>query len=247
MRAIFTALGFLSRIPVPGTGQIDDQEFSRAVIFFPLVGALIGLINAGLFMLLDPWMPRPVITVCIITLNLIVTGGMHFDGLLDSCDGLFSGRSRERSLEIMRDSRVGAMGVLAGIIDLLFRYSLLSVLPAEQLPGLLIAQAVVSRWVMSAAVQNFPYARPEGGLGQAFHHHKNSLYTLGGAILAILILVLVTRWQGAMVGTATAALGLLTAGFIGRKLGGLTGDIYGGLNELSEIMFMLIWLGVNSI
>jgi len=96
MKAILTALGFLSRIPVPGSGQVDDQEFSRAVIYFPLVGALIGLINAGVFMLLDPWLPRSVTSIVVVTVNLIVTGGMHFDGLMDSCDGLFSGRSRER-------------------------------------------------------------------------------------------------------------------------------------------------------
>jgi adenosylcobinamide-GDP ribazoletransferase len=246
MRAILTALGFLSRIPVPWTGQVDDQEFSRAVIYFPLVGALIGVINAGAFMLFDPWLPRPVTSILIITLNLILTGGMHFDGLLDSCDGLFSGRSRERSLEIMRDSRVGAMGVMAGIIDVIFRYSLLNVLPAEQLPGLLIASAVVSRWVMAAAVENFPYARAEGGLGQAFHQHKNIIYTLISTVLAILIMLAVIKLQGVLVGIAAAILALLIAGAIGHKLGGLTGDIYGGLNELSEVLFLLIWLGANA-
>lgn len=247
MKAILTALGFLSRIPVPGTGQVDDQEFSRAVIYFPLVGALIGLINAGIFMLLDPWLPRSVTSIIIISVNLILTGGMHFDGLLDSCDGLFSGRSRERCLEIMRDSRVGAMGVMAGIIDLLFRYSLLVALPAEQLPGLLIAQAAVSRWVMAAAVQNFPYARSEGGLGQAFHRNKNVAYIFISSLMALLIALAASHWQGMLVGIVAGGLAWLTARVISGKMGGLTGDIYGGLNEFTEVLFLLIWLGVNSI
>jgi len=171
-----------------------------------------------------------------------MTGGIHFDGLMDTCDGIFSGRSRERILEIMRDSRVGSMGVMAGIFNVMLRYSVLMELPGTILPVLLITQAATGRWVMSMALHFFPYARKDGGLGQGFGADKKLLYVILSSLLALLIIFLANGAAGIIIAVLVAAFSLFMACWVAGKLGGLTGDVYGALNEVSENVFLLLWL-----
>lgn len=242
MQVFLAALGFLTRIPVPGDGEVDSHGLSQSIIFFPVVGGIIGAANAGLYLILEPFIPRTVLSVLIIALPIFLTGGIHFDGLLDSADGLFSGRSRERSLEIMRDSRVGSMGVIAGILNVMLRYSVLNALPGAILPGLLITQAVTGRWVMSLALHIFPYARKEGGLGQGFTEEKGIINITLSTLLAITIICLTNGPTGIVIALIVGGLSLLVAVWAARKLGGLTGDVYGALNEVAENIFLLLWL-----
>jgi len=176
-------------------------------------------------------------------LPIFLTGGIHFDGLLDSADGLFSGQSRERSLEIIRDSRVGSMGVMAGILNVMLRYSVLNTLPGAILPGLLITQGVTGRWVMSLALRLFPYARKDGGLGQVFTEEKGIINITLSTLLAIAVMWLANGPTGIVIGLTVWGLSLLVAVWAARKLGGLTGDVYGALNEVAENIFLLLWLG----
>lgn len=171
-----------------------------------------------------------------------MTGGIHFDGLLDTADGLFSGRSRERSLEIMRDSAVGSMGVIAGILNVFLRYSILIELSGAVLPALLVAQAVTGRWVMAIAVYLFPYARKEGGLGQGFAAEKKVINIILGSLLALAIILFVNGAPGIGIALTVVGLCLLIARWVARRLGGLTGDVYGFLNEAAENAFLLFWL-----
>lgn len=227
-------------------GSLDSRIFSRAIVFFPVVGGIIGIVNSGLYLLLKQLLPLEVLAVVLIALPIFMSGGMHFDGLLDSCDGIFSGRSRERSLEIMRDSRVGSMGVIAGILNILLRYTLLVSLPVALLPALLITQPVTGRWVMSIAVHFFPYARKEGGLGQGFNENKRVLFIVLSTGLAFLIAFAVSGLSSVGTLALTGFLSLLIALWAANRLGGLTGDVYGGLNETGEILYMMIWLlGLN--
>lgn len=242
MNAFLVALSFLTRIPVPEASNFDARSLSKSTIFFPIVGGIIGAINAGLYLVLQPFLPMPVLAVFIVAIPIFMSGGIHFDGLLDSCDGLFSGRSRERSLEIMRDSRVGSMGVIAGILNVMLRYSVLIELPGDMLPMLLITQGVIGRWVMSMALSFFPYARKEGGLGQGFSEGKKIIYVIFSSGFALLITVLINGLAGIYIALIVAGLALLIAIWVMRKIGGLTGDVYGALNEAAENIFMLLWL-----
>lgn len=242
MNSFLTALGFLTRIPIPGDGgNIDSGTLSKSIIFFPVVGAIIGTVNAGLFILFHSYLPRPVLSVFIIALPIFMTGGIHFDGLLDTCDGIFSGRSRERSLEIMRDSRVGSMGVIAGILNVMLRYSILLELPASIIPVLLIAQAAAGRWAMALGLHFFPYARKDG-LGQGFTAEKKIFYVALSSLLALLIALLITGTPGLLIVLIVGILALLIACWVKGKLGGLTGDVYGALNEVSENIFLILWM-----
>jgi len=243
LNPFLVALSFLTRIPVPGEGgNFTTNSLSRSTIFFPVVGGIIGAVNAGLYLILKPILPISVLAVFIVALPIFMTGGIHFDGLLDTCDGLFSGRSRERSLEIMRDSRVGSMGVIAGILNVMLRYSVLIELPGAVLPVLLITQAVTGRWVMSMALHFFSYARKDGGLGQGFNEGKKIIYITLSSGLALLITLIINGVAGIMIALIVGSLSLLIAIWVVGKIGGLTGDVYGALNEVAENIFLLLWL-----
>lgn len=244
LRAFITALSFLTRIPVPGiNSNFDIYSLSRSIIFFPVVGGIIGAVTAGIYLILEPFIPLSVLCIFIVAIPIFLTGGIHFDGLLDTCDGLFSGRSRELILEIMRDSRVGSMGVIAGILNIALRYSILMELPGTIMPALLITQPVIGRWVMSMALHFFPYARKEGGLGQGFNENKNTLYIILSSLFTLLIMIIISGVNGIFIAVIVGCISLIIAScWVVRKIGGLTGDVYGALNEFAEILFLFLWL-----
>lgn len=243
MNSFTAALSFLTRFPVKvHNADTDAHILSKSIIFFPVVGGIIGVITAGVYLALEPFLPKTVLSVIILLLPLFMTGGLHFDGLLDTCDGLFSGRSRERTLEIMRDSRVGSMGVIAGIFNVLLRYSVLMELPGTLLPVLLVAQPVTGRWIMALALHFFPYARKEGGLGEGFTAGKKPIYISLSSLLALVIILLTNGWNGVLIAIMAGLLSILIAVWVAGKLGGLTGDVYGALNEATENIFLLLWL-----
>ncbi|MDD2585886.1 MAG: adenosylcobinamide-GDP ribazoletransferase [Syntrophomonadaceae bacterium] len=242
MKAFQVAVSFLTRIPVLGVGNVQSNTLSKSIIFFPIVGGIIGAVIAGVYLLLEPFVPRSVLSVFIVAVPIFMTGGIHFDGLLDTSDGIFSGRSRERSLEIMRDSRVGSMGVIAGILNVFLRYSVLIELPGAILPMLLITQPVTGRWVMAMAVYFFPYARKEGGLGQGFTTKKEISNIIISSLFALVIILVANGISGIVIALIAVSVALLIACWVAGKLGGLTGDVYGCLNEVAENIFLLLWL-----
>lgn len=179
---------------------------------------------------LPPWAASSVI----VTASIILTGGLHCDGLADTFDALASGRSKEEMLAIMRDPHIGVMGTLAILCAVLLKVSLLSTLDASTRNMALILACSFSRWSMVAAIATCPYARDNG---------KAKAFTDGfGAKKFILSTVLMTVILGGMISTATFGAILIagTTGFvfirhIRRRLSGLTGDTLGALNEITEI------------
>lgn len=255
LAACAAAFQFLTRLPVPVTLDYNDALFRRSVIFYPLVGAVIGLLVGSVGWLLQGWLAPGVTAALLLALWVAMTGGLHLDGLMDTADGIFSYRSREKMLEIMKDSRVGAMGVIACVLILLCKWTLLQQwLPLSwrgSLWGLPLA-ALWSRWYMVVAIAFWPYARQDQtgsnrlgaffrGLG-AKHLILHSGLALGlscffiwliGESLLSSILIL-----GAVVIGCTVV-GVWLSVFISRKLGGLTGDTYGAINEVLETFLLL--------
>ncbi|AIQ16437.1 MULTISPECIES: adenosylcobinamide-GDP ribazoletransferase [unclassified Paenibacillus] len=252
------AFQFLSRFPVKGGGDFSRDLLRRSVVYYPLVGAAIGgsaaLCAAGAAWLLPAW-PAAVITLI---LWVGLTGGLHLDGWMDSADALLSYRSRERMLEIMKDSRVGAMGVLACVLLLLLKAALLAAFieggTYYELP-LLLLPPVWSRWYMVRAMARYPVARGNEGLAASFaelqpRQERRALLT---AALLSLAAAAAPLALGAASGTwpqhlaaaclapvAAVLCGHLAARRISSRLGGLTGDVYGALNELLEVALLLL-------
>src|SRR5215472_10652299 len=136
---LVAAIQFLSVLPVPGSAQLfrtdrAEAELIIGSLYFPLVGLLLGLILSLLAILSGPYLPSLALAALLVVVNIWLTGGLHLDGLMDACDGLFGGRNPERKLEIMRDSRVGSFGVLGGVSAILLKFALLASTSLHQLP-----------------------------------------------------------------------------------------------------------------
>lgn len=257
MHPLGAAFQLLSRFPVPVEIPFNNKVLRRSVVCYPLVGLAIGLALAGAGLGLSRLLP-PVPAAALVTgLWVMLTGGFHLDGLMDTADGVLSHRSREDMLAIMKDSRVGAMGAAACVLQLLMKFALLEGLLEsgwQNGVALLPAVAIWSRWSMGAAVAWWPYARSGGGLGAL-------LSGFGGRQLAVCTVLAagLSAGTGVLGGEAiqtgmvlALALGLPALGFsvvlarrLASRLGGLTGDTYGAINELTETFLLLVILAAG--
>ncbi|RPI86828.1 MAG: adenosylcobinamide-GDP ribazoletransferase [Chloroflexi bacterium] len=234
----FVALQFLTVSPALIRRIFTPQEMGQATACFPLVGALIGGLILATSLLLDLIFPPFVRAGLVLALWVGISGGLHLDGFLDSCDGLFGGFTPEERLEIMKDERVGAFAFAGGFLLLLLKFSALSSLPAGTV-GLLIAP-IISRWVISTAIFAFPYAR-EKGLGRAMKDHMTAWQVVISAVLMLAFVVWLAGWLGLAAAGAAVLLMGISAAFILRRIPGLTGDSYGALNEIVELGVLLLF------
>ena len=230
------SMQFLTLAPPLIRRPLEMEELGRAVGYFALSGAVLGALLAGLNSLLGRFLPGGVTAALLLAIWVFVTGALHLDGFLDSCDGLWGGHTPEDRLRIMRDERVGAYGLAGGVLLLLLEYAALVSL-ADRMPALLLAPTL-GRWSMSLAMVAFPYARPQG-LGRAMKDHATWGRVALATAVALLVAWVVLRWRGLIV---VAVAGMVTWGgarYAQRRLLGLTGDIYGAICVLVELTTLL--------
>jgi adenosylcobinamide-GDP ribazoletransferase len=236
--APIAALQFLTVAPPLVRRMFTAWEMGRAVGFFPLVGALLGLLLAGLNWGLGRAFPAGVSAVLVLAAWVLASGALHLDGFLDACDGLFGGHTPESRMAIMRDERVGAFGVTGGVLLLLLKAAALTV-ASDPVAALLLA-STLGRWGMALAIVAFPYARP-AGLGRAMKDHAG----WREVALATIIALPVAWFAGGWIGLAAVALAgvvvLSVARFALARLPGLTGDIYGAMCEAVEAAVLLLF------
>jgi adenosylcobinamide-GDP ribazoletransferase len=237
MISLLTAFQFLTTFPAIIRRVFTAQELGRAVGFFPLVGLGLGGIFYGLAIGLQVIFPSQVVAIFLLAAWLLFTRALHFDGFLDTCDGLFGGFTPERRMEIMRDSRVGAFGVAGGGLLLLAKYAAIVSLP--HLTGLVLAP-VFGRWVLSMAIFAFPYAR-EKGLGRDMKDNVRWPQVILATGITLLVGWLFAGWTGLLAFLLSGLVLWLGAGFILRRIPGLTGDSYGALCELAELAVLLFF------
>ncbi len=229
------ALQFSTIAPPLVKRLFADQELGNAVAFLPYIGIVLGAILGAAQMGLASLFPTSVAAAMTLGLWLLLTGALHFDGWLDSCDGLFGGYTVERRLEIMRDSRVGAFGVAGGGALLLLKFALLSSLDIPFVS--LVLAATLGRWAMTIALVGFPYARKQG-LGTTMKAHANWTHISFANVAVVVVLWAFTGLTG-LVYLGFALLGLLAfSGLCMLKVKGLTGDSYGAICELTETLVL---------
>jgi adenosylcobinamide-GDP ribazoletransferase len=244
------ALEFLTTLRLRRVPQSDPVSLARSLPWFSLIGLLIGLLIAALDTVLWRVLPEPALAALLITVLVIVTGGLHLDGLADTCDGLGGGATVERRLEIMRDSRTGSFGVIGVVLVLLLKWSALMSLQGDARLAALIAVPALSRMALAAAIVVYPYARPEG-LGKHFHAQANVWSVAINVVVPALALFLLQGIAGVLLIVAAFAFVLLGGAYIKSRIGGLTGDSYGALVETGEAVLLLVavasakigWLG----
>jgi adenosylcobinamide-GDP ribazoletransferase len=233
------ALRFLTIVPPLVRRQLTSREIGQAVGWFPAVGVLLGTALAGVDYVLGFLFPAGVSAALLLVTWVLVTGALHLDGFLDTCDGLFGGRTPDARLRIMRDERVGAFAVLGGILLFVVKYSCLINLADRTIA--LIVTPTVARWGMGVSVVAFPYARPEG-LGRGMKDHAGWRQVVLASITAILTATLAARWLGLIIVAVAAVTTITAAAFVLRRLPGLTGDTYGALCELLEALTLLAFV-----
>jgi adenosylcobinamide-GDP ribazoletransferase len=236
------ALQFLTLVPPIIRRAFTAQEMGRAVGYFPLVGAMLGALLALLDRGLCVLFPASISTVLVLAGLVLATGALHLDGFLDGCDGLFGGYTPEKRLEIMRDERVGAFGLAGGVLLLLLKWSAL-VAVTDRAVALILA-LTLSRWAISLAIVAAPYARAKG-LGRAMKDHTGNSQIVLSTVLALVVAPFAGRWLGLIAVLASMLTTWLTVRFALRKIPGLTGDLYGAISELVEVVVLLIYAGAG--
>lgn len=239
LRGFLIALTFLTRLPLPAPKvEVSSEEFSRSYRYYPLVGLVIGLLLWLLAKALTLYFPPIVVGAFLLVAELMLTGGLHLDGFMDSMDGLLSARSPERILEIMKDSHIGAHACMALTGLLLLKFSLLASLTSTQF-SILLVMPMLSRWVFQIGVVGFPYARSQG-LGKGIHEttHWIAFLCSGGVVLGISFIL--AGFAGLIAFGICVITVTLWAARISSLLGGLTGDLYGAIIELSEVVCLLV-------
>lgn len=247
MNNFITGLQFLTRIHIAKQSEWLPENFGRSVKYFPIIGAVLGIILVFIHHALTEYLPYSgiflpphVLAILLIIFNILLTGGLTCDGFMDTMDGIFSGRSKDRMLEIMKDSRVGANGVMAFVLLILLKWSLIMDIPLQGLPTALFMMPLVSRFAMVVGITAFPYARPDG-IGKAFAQYagKQTLYI--SSVLTLLLVI--PLGKQAMVGLAAVLIvTALFSNYVKKQIGGLTGDVYGAVTEIAEIILLFIFL-----
>jgi len=239
----FTALRFLTVLPLGR--QTRSEVVGRSLVYFPLVGLLLGLLLAGLYWGLEDVLPISVVSGVLLVFLVLITGATHLDGFIDTCDGLVAGKTPQQRWEIMRDSRVGAFGVVGASCLLLLKYASLAGLPESSRMGALVLMPVLGRWAVVGSIAAFPYARPEG-LGRAFKDQATWLTVAVATIVALALSVGFLRLTGLAIMFGVGLVTLALSAILKRKFAGLTGDTYGAVIEVGEVTSLILAIALPS-
>lgn len=228
----------LTVIPMPLLPEDFDRPAGQAAAYYPLVGLILGFLLAGVDQVFARFLPQPLAAALLLAIWVGLTGMLHLDGFMDSCDGLLPPREPARRLEIMRDSRVGAFGVVGAVLLLLVKFNGLAALPGpERWPGLVVIPAL-GRWAMTWAMGRYPLARAEG-LGLFFGRGLGRRQVALASLITVAATLSLFGLSGLILIAVTWATATLVARLAVARIGGLTGDVYGAMCELTEMVILI--------
>lgn len=208
------------------------------IAYFPAVGVALGATTAALDAVLSLVLPLPIVAAADLAFLAIASGGLHLDGLADAADGLFHGRDRDARLSVMRDNRIGAFGAAALTLVLLLEFSALSLPPSADRAATIVTAVTLSRAAMSFAVGAFPAARTDGLAAWVRTGVRPRDVAAAGVTAGIVVGVLSPSPLVA-VGVALGVMAIVGA-FAARRIGGLTGDVYGAIGEIT--FALVLWI-----
>ncbi len=246
MTGLRSAVGFLTILPV---APRDAGGLATARAWFPVAGLLLGAILAAIDLAMHSGYPLftqdfpqfpPLLSAAILTVILaVLTRALHLDGFMDCCDALLGGFDRDRRLNILRDSHVGAFAVVGVVSIMLLKVAAIMALAPTARFWVILVFPCLSRWAMLLAMELFPYIR-RPGLGTPFLTRGGRLQLAGGLLATLVIVVALTGPSGlALLATATAVAWAIGA-WASKLLGGVTGDVYGAVNEVAEVSVLAL-------
>jgi adenosylcobinamide-GDP ribazoletransferase len=244
VKGFLYALQFLTIIPIKIREDVGEKELGRSTAFFPLVGAVQGAILVSANLIFSRFLPQDVASALLLTLLILMNGGFHLDGFADTIDGIAGGDTKEKRLNIMKDSRIGAIGVVAIVLLLLLKFLAINSLATYHSPhttnSILFLFPVMGKWSMVPMAYWADYARPIGGLGRAFTEHTGPGELLTATFFTLAFSAILLGWKGLIcAGIILIAVFLCTL-YFKKRLGGVTGDVFGFQSEISEVIFLVI-------
>ncbi len=237
MKEFVIILQFLTRIPININLKVDEEDFFRGVIYFPLVGFIIGMFVVSAYYIGFKLSGRMLGAVFAIIIEILITGGLHLDGLADTFDGIYSNRSKDRILEIMRDSRLGTNGALALFISLILKLVLINSFAVPIIYSILLLMPVFSRLNMVLAFRLAKPARKQG-MGNLFIGKVDKRQFIVALIIAIITSLIYIKLI--VVAILLLLFTILYVRYMTYKIDGMTGDTIGALCELSELLYLLL-------
>jgi adenosylcobinamide-GDP ribazoletransferase len=237
VKSFLAALQFLTIFPWPRRGDRSAGEIAEGAACFPLVGLILGAVLAGANALLEPFVPAALLSVALVALLAWLTRGFHLDGLADTFDGLGAGGERERVLRIMDDTHTGVFGLLAIVLVILFKVRAIELMDAERWRALLIAP-VLGRWAM--VLLGYRSKAAKAGLGSILIAHMRGKHLIVATLTTLVLAVVFLEITGIAIMIGIAVFTIACKTYFHRRLGGVTGDIFGAVGELSETSAMVI-------
>ena len=233
------ALKFLTSIPILRRREVSPQELGRSIAYFPAIGIIIGLLLAGLNWLLTFILPPAVVNVLLVTFLVVITGALHLDGLVDTCDGIAGHKTIKERLKVMHDSRAGGFGIIGVCCLLLVKFIALNSVPEGMKMATLILMPALSRWIVVWAVFAYPYAR-KTGLGKVFKEEASLKRFILATLTALAVAVVLGKLYGLIIMLLIWLISWGVAAYLKRKFAGLTGDTYGAINEVAEVSVLIL-------
>jgi adenosylcobinamide-GDP ribazoletransferase len=184
-------------------------------------------------------LPSALVSVLLVVALAAISGALHLDGFIDTCDGMVGGKTVEERWRVMEDSRVGSFGIIGVCLLLLVKYVSLNAVPDRWLMPTLVLMPVVSRWAMVYAVFAYPYAKPSG-LGTVFKQGASWPRFTIATVITLAVAIILARLNGFVIMVAIWVIVVAMATYLKGKLGGLTGDTYGAINEVSEVLALIL-------
>jgi adenosylcobinamide-GDP ribazoletransferase len=243
IKILFTAIMFYTRIPVPASTGFSNEMLNKSTRYFPFIGLIVGGIGALIFWLLHFILPFQVSIILCMATTIFVTGAFHEDAFADFCDGFGGGYTKERILEIMKDSRIGTYGAVAILLMLTTKFVCLSNMQTLDIVIVLISGHAFSRLLSVCMIYTSVYVREDALSKSKPIGHKGSGMSFLVALFFGLIMLVFIPWMAvAIIAAISLIIFLIFRWYVHRKLSGYTGDVLGALQQLTEIAFYLVFL-----
>jgi adenosylcobinamide-GDP ribazoletransferase len=240
LQIFLTAVMFYTRIPVPHWVNHDAEYLNKATKYFPLIGCIVGTVASLVFIGANYLFNPSIAIILSMASSVLLTGAFHEDGFADVCDGFGGGWTKEKILLIMKDSRVGAYGVIGTILILLLKFNLLLSINPAQIPFVLISAHALSRWAASTFILSHQYVR-ENEDSKAKPVAKQFLIShfIVASLLGIFPLLLFRNMYAFLIIIPVYLMKIYLGWYFKKWIGGYTGDCLGATQQLCEIIFYL--------
>ena len=241
MRAFLTALKFLTVLPWPRKFSTTQGGIGRSAPLFPVVGLCLGLVLVLVNRLLDQYLSPGIHSTLLVTLLILMTRALHMDGLGDTFDGLGAKGDRETALKAMQDSCTGIFGLVAVVVVIVFKIRAIEVLGDGRDQALLLAP-VMGRWAMVVLAFGSESARE--GMGRIMVEHVRGPHVLLATAFTLLLIIPLAGRTGLLIALSISLFTLISSRVLHRRLGGVTGDSFGAVGEISETTAFVILASV---